>query len=144
MHEKTEKKGENILLKKPGYVKLSSKEKDNLLLAFIKKCVPVHKKAFDLVRITSKINFSDENDITRKIKDITLIEIKSTERSNVDAKFSNYFFGLTAREQMLAQALKNQYKFVFIHTKTKNILELSLSELFSRIKYLQQVAHIKI
>ena len=75
MHEKTEKEGENILLKKPGYVKLSSKEKDNLLLAFIKKCVPVHKKAFDLVRTTSKINFSDENDITRKIRDITLIEI---------------------------------------------------------------------
>ena len=113
-------------------------------MAFIKKCVPVHKKAFDLVRTTSKINFSDESDIARKIEDITLIEIKSTSRSNVDAKFSNYFFGLTAREQMLAQALKNQYKFVFIHTKTKNILELSLSELFSRIKYLQQVAHIKI
>ena len=144
MHEKIEKKGENILLKKPGYVKLSSKEKDNLLLAFIKKCVPVHKKAFDLVRTTSKINFSDENDITRKIRDITLIEIKTTSRSNVDAKFSNYFFGLTTREQMLAQALKNQYKFIFIHTKTKNILELNLSELFSRIKYLQQVAHIKI
>ena len=125
-------------------MKLSSKEKDNLLLAFIKKYVPVHKKAFDLVRTTSKINFSDENDITRKIRDITLIEIKTTSRSNVDAKFSNYFFGLTTREQMLAQALKNQYKFVFIHTKTKNILELSLSELFSRIKYLQQVAHIKI
>ena len=144
MHEKTEKKGENILLKKPGYVKLSSKEKDNLLLAFIKKCVPVHKKAFDLVRTRSKINFLDEDDITRKIKDITLIEMKSTARSDVDAHFSKYFFGLTMREHILAQSLKNQYIFVFVHTKTENILELNLSQLFSRIKNYNLVAHITI
>ena len=140
----TENKAENILLKKEGYVKLSDKEKSNLMLAFMKKGFPVHKKAFDLVRTTSKINFLDEYDITRKIKNITLIEIKSTARSDVDAHFSKYFFGLTIREQMLAQSLKNQYRFIFVHTKTENILELNLSQLFSRIKNYNLVAHILI
>ena len=128
----TENKAEKILLKKEGYVKLSNKEKSNLALAFMKKGFPVHKKAFDLVRTRSKI------------KDITLIEMKSTERSDVDAHFSKYFFGLTMREHILAQSLKNQYIFVFVHTKTENILELNLSQLFSRIKNYNLVAHILI
>ena len=140
----TENKAEKILLKKEGYVKLSNKEKSNLALAFMKKGFPVHKKAFDLVRTRSKINFLDEDDITRKIKDITLIEMKSTARSDVDAHFSKYFFGLTMREHILAQSLKNQYIFVFVHTKTENILELNLSQLFSRIKNYNLVAHITI
>ena len=70
--------------------------------------------------------------------------MKSTERSDVDAHFSKYFFGLTMREQILAQSLKNQYRFVFVHTKTENILELNLSQLFSRIKNYNLVAHITI
>ena len=133
MHEKTEKKGENILLKKPGYVKLSSKEKDNLLLAFIKKCVPVHKKAFDLVRTTSKINFSDENDIMKNLKNITFIELKSTESSK-DSKFSGHFFGLTVNQMSMGQTFKDQYRFIFLDIKNNNILEMDLKKLYSRMR----------
>jgi len=131
----TEKEGKRILLASDHSIKeLSNKEKTNLLLAFAtNNLVLGSKKAFDLVRCKSNIDFSKVEDICKNIKDITVIEMKSTNRKNVDEKFSKYYFSLTLRELYMAQSLKDQHKFILVHTLSKKTKELSWKDLFSRI-----------
>ena len=131
----TEKKGKIILLASDHSIKeLSNKEKTNLLHAFANNGIPLgSKKAFDLVSCKTNIDFSKVEDICKNIKDITVIEMKSTNRKNVDEKFSKYYFSLTLRELYMAQSLKDQHKFILVHTLSKKTKELSWKDLFSRI-----------
>lgn len=139
----TAKKGEKILLQKPGYFELSATERRNIVDAFAKKGKTVKKSAFDLIHTNSKVNFSDKKDITKKLSSITLIEIKST-KNNLDKKFSGHFFGITENQEKLGKILPNQCKFVFVNTKYKYILALNYSQLLKRIKRKHMVAHVTI
>ena len=142
---------DEILMKKPGYFKLSDKkkknsrpskgyfklfptEKKNIMVAFAKRNKPVHSQAYDLIRTKSKIDFSDIHDIERKMEDITFIEVKSTNAKDGNAKFTNHFFGVSVNEIIMAQDHVNQYKFVFVNVKRKYIKEMDLPEFFTRIK----------
>ncbi len=135
-------KGKNILLKKSGYFDLTNVQKSNLMVAFAKKGKALHKKAFDLVYTDSKINFSDEDDVRKKLDKITLIEIKATNR-DLDKSFSKYWFGITMRELILGQSLRKQYKFVFINITSNQILELDISGVLGKLKNLDVVFHAK-
>ena len=128
-----EKKAINILLKKPGYMELTNQQKKNLVVAFARKGKVVHKRAFDLIRISGKVDFSDENDIMKNLKNITFIELKST-ASSKDSKFSGQFFGLTVNEMSMGQTHKDQYRFIFLDIKNNNILEMGLKGVYSRMK----------
>ena len=145
---------DEILMKKPGYFKLSDKkkkssrpskgyfklfptEKRNIRIAFAKARPmkkPVHSQAYDLIHTKSKIDFSDIHDIERKIEDITFIEVKSTDDKDRDAKFTGHFFGVSVNEMIMAQDHIKQYKFVFVNVKHKYILEMDLPMFFTRIK----------
>jgi len=138
----TEEKAKQILLKKKGYKELSQTEKRNLITAFAKKGKVVTIRAFDLVRTRKKINFLDENDISKNISSIILIELKSSNR-NLGRDFSRYFFGITMTEIILAQSLKKQYRFVFVNINSKEIIELSLPQIFAKVKNLQLVMHLR-
>ena len=128
-----ERKEINILLKKPGYMELTNQQKKNLVVAFARKGKVVHKRAFDLIRISGKVDFSDENDIMKNLKNITFIELKSTESSK-DSKFSGHFFGLTVNQMSMGQTFKDQYRFIFLDIKNNNILEMDLKKLYSRMR----------
>ena len=67
----------NILLKNPKFKELTSKEKNTLLVAYARKKKVVHKRAFDLIRISAKIDFSSEASIMENIENITFIEVKA-------------------------------------------------------------------
>lgn len=138
----TQEKAVKFLLKTGKYVELTNKQKSNLVIAFAKKGKAIHKTAFDLIRTSVNVDFSDENSITKNLTSITLIEIKSTDRE-IGKDFSNYFFGITMGELFLAQSLRSQYKFVFVNVRSKNTLELSISQIYHKIKNLNMVMHIR-
>ena len=123
----------NILLKNSKFKELTSKEKNTLLVAYARKKKVVHKRAFDLIRISAKIDFSSESSIMENIENITFIEVKSTKTSK-DANFSGQFFGLTMREMIMGQTYKNKYQFIFVDVTNGNTLEMDLKKLYSRMK----------
>jgi len=49
----------NTLLKNPKFKELTAKEKNTLFVAYARKNKVVHKRAFDLIRISAKIDFGD-------------------------------------------------------------------------------------
>jgi hypothetical protein len=63
-----------------------------------------------------------------------LYEVKSTSRENVADDFDDYFFALTTAELLVAQSLRSQFRFLFIHTLTGHRLELSLTDLYKKAK----------
>ena len=129
----TEKDAINILLRNPKFKELTAEEKNTLLVAYARKKKVVHKKAFDLIRISGKIDFSSESSIMKNIKNITFIEVKATKNAK-DAKFSGQFFGLTMREMIMGQTYKNKYQFIFVDVTSENTLEMDLKKLYSRMK----------
>ena len=123
----------NTLLKNPKFKELTAKEKNTLFVAYARKNKVVHKRAFDLIRISAKIDFSSEARIMENIENITFIEVKSTKMSK-DVNFSGQFFGLTMREMIMGQTYKNKYQFIFVDVINGNTLEMDLKKLYSRMK----------
>ena len=123
----------NTLLKNPKFKELTAKEKNTLFVAYARKNKVVHKRAFDLIRISAKIDFSSEVSIMENIENITFVEVKSTKMSK-DVNFSGQFFGLTMREMIMGQTYKNNYQFIFVDVTNGNRLEMDLKKLYSRMK----------
>ena len=123
----------NTLLKNPKFKELTAKEKNTLFVAYARKNKVVHKRAFDLIRISAKIDFSSEVSIMENIENITFVEVKSTKMSK-DVNFSGQFFGLTMREMIMGQTYKNNYQFIFVDIINGNTLEMDLKKLYSRMK----------
>lgn len=119
-----------------GYKEPTKTERINLLIAFAKKNKVVYGKAFDIVRIESGLNVDLENlnEVEMHLDKITIYEVKSTTKKNISMHFERYFFGLTAAELLVAQNLKNQFKFMFVNINTKEKLELTLKQVFEKAK----------
>lgn len=71
--------------------------------------------------------------IRRQIGRAGGIVIKSTKKHRGE-DFRGYFFGLTAAEVLVAQSLKDQFRFIFVNTVTGSFLELKLNEVFSKAR----------
>ena len=130
----TAQRAGNILVAKGlGFVLPTGKQKKNLVVAFAKRDKIVYGKAFDIIKLSGRVDLDSLEEIESKLDRITLYEIKSTAR-DLEPDFKGYFFGLTAAEVLVAQSLKAQFKFVFVNIHTRNYLELSLSQMFGRAK----------
>lgn len=70
--------------------------------------------------------------IYERIDDLLVCEIKSTNNPSVKERFAGYFFAITAGEMLTAQSLGDRYRFVFVNTITRELLDLSLREIFAR------------
>jgi len=116
-----------------GFVIPTARERQNLLVAFAKRNKVVYGKAFDIVRVTEKVDLSDLVEVEKHLSAITIFEIKSTKKK-LRADFSGYFFSLTAAEMLVAQSLRSHFKFVFVNTSTGEHLELALSDIFARAR----------
>jgi hypothetical protein len=134
--QSTSKKAAEILIEKnEGYIEPNKDERLNLLIAFAKKNKVVYGKAFDIVKIIGEeINLMNLEEVEKNLDRITIYEIKSTSRKNIDANFNRYFFGLTTAELLVAQNLKRHFKFIFVNISTKEILELDLNEIYKKAK----------
>jgi hypothetical protein len=136
MNEKqTAKKAVKILCDKNiGFHNPTPVERRKLLKAFVQFDFPLSSKAYDAVKTTKKINFSDEKDIIKNFDHITIYEIKSTKQEKIPKDFKGYFFDLTTAELLLAQMLGDKHRFAFVNTMTNNHIELTLSEVFAKAK----------
>jgi len=130
----TAKKAAAILVaKKDGFNIPTSKQRQNLLMAFAKRGKVVYGRAFDVVRLTRAVDLDELAEVEKHLDSVIIFEVKST-RKKLRADFSGYFFALTAAEVLVAQSLKSQFKFVLVNIGTGQHLEMSLSEIFSRAK----------
>jgi len=116
-----------------GFIVPTAKQKKNLGVAFAKRDMIVYGKAFDIVRLSGRVDLDHLEEIEQHLERITLYEIKSTAKE-VGVGFEGYFFGLTAAELLVSQSLKSRFKFIFVNTNTGNHIELSLSQMFARAK----------
>jgi hypothetical protein len=116
-----------------GFAVPTAKQKKNLVVAFAKRDMIVYGKAFDVVRLSGQVDLNDLGEVERRLKQLTLYEIKSTVKKYGD-DFRGHFFSLTAAEILVSQSLREQFKFVFVNVHTGSHLELTLSEMFARAK----------
>ncbi|MGI8980939.1 MAG: hypothetical protein ACR2FY_17060 [Pirellulaceae bacterium] len=132
--QSTSKKAAEILVAKDcGFFIPTAKQRQNLLVAFAKKGKVLYGKAFDVVKTTHAVDLDDLESVERNLASIVIAEIKATKK-NLPHDFAGFFFALTAGEVLVAQSLKDQFRFVFVNTATKGFLELRLTEIFSRAK----------
>jgi hypothetical protein len=104
-----------------------------LVVACAKKDLIVYGKAFDVLRLTGEVNLDSQEDVDARLSQILICEIKST-KQNFSDDFRGYFFGLTAAEVLVAQSLKEQFRFLFVNTLTGAVLELKLNEVFAKAR----------
>lgn len=119
-----------------GFKVPTKAERLNLLITFAKMNKVVYGKAFDVIRFTEKVNINLENldDVEKNINKIIIYEVKSTNKKYLDKNFERYFFGLTTAELLVAQNLKNHFRFIFVNVETKETLELTLKQVFEKAK----------
>lgn len=126
-----------------GYHEPTRSERDALLVAFAKARLPLYGAAFDVVRAPASIDLSSAEDIHANLDNILICEVKSTNRVNMRADFSGYFFNITAGELLTAQALGDRYRFLFVNTVTQSHIERSLQEVFGAAKGMYPAWHIR-
>lgn len=130
----TAKNAARILLRdNSGFVVPTAKQKRLLLVEFAKRNLVVYGKAFDIVKLVGTVNLNDAAEIGSNLDRITLCEIKSSNRK-LPQDFKGYFFALTTAELLVAQNLKQRFKFVLVNTATESYIELTLQELFGRAR----------
>jgi hypothetical protein len=130
----TAKLAAQILTRKDaGFVVPTRKQKKDLLVAFAKQNLVIYGNAFDMLKLARPFSLNELSEIESNLGSITLYEIKSTNRP-IGPDFRGYFFALTTAELLVAQNLKDRYRFVFVNTTTEEFIELTLTEVFGRAK----------
>ncbi len=111
-------------------------QRRNLAMAFAGRDKIVYGRAFDAVRISHEVevDLDELASVESNLRDLTLYEVKSTNRKNLKDDFKGYFFALTAAELLVAQSLGDQFRFLLIHTLSGARLELSLQDLLKRAR----------
>jgi len=115
-----------------GFVVPTARQREAILIAFVRAGYVIYGKAFDILRVKATFDLADENAIRNHLDDIVLYEIKSTSKANIPADFRGYFFSLSTAELLVAQNLGPRYRFAFVNTRTRTHIELGLPELFAR------------
>ncbi|HEY0193138.1 MAG TPA: hypothetical protein VGC42_18600 [Kofleriaceae bacterium] len=115
-----------------GYVVPTQKQRAALLVAFAQGQQVVYGKAFDIVRCPRDLDLEDPAAMSPRLAEISICEIKSTNKASVKPEFRGFFFAITAGEMLTAQSLGSQYRFIFVNTLTHEYLEMSLQQIFAR------------
>ena len=115
-----------------GFVVPTARQREAILVAFVREGYVIYGKAFDIVRVTMNLDLADDDNIRRHLDEIVLYEIKSTSKANIPTDFRGYFFSLSTAELLVAQNLGPRFRFAFVNTRTRTHMELSLQELFAR------------
>jgi len=130
----TAKRAAQILLRSDsGFVVPTAKQKRLLLVEFARQNLVVYGKAFDVVKLAGTVDLDDAAAIERNLDKIVLCEIKSSSRK-LPKDFRGYFFALTTAELLVAQNLKQRFKFILVNTAAGTYIELTLQELFGRAR----------
>lgn len=122
----------------------TSSQRRTLLVGFAKAGLSLISSAYDAVRLEVDIDLNDADAVAAGIADITIVEIKSTNRTDIGPDLVGYFFNITASEMAAAQALKDRYRFLFVNIVRGDWVELSISEVLARAKAMYPAFHIKL
>lgn len=120
----------------PSFLSPTKAQRRNLAMAFAGQDKILYGRAFDAVRVPPEtdVDLDDLESVQACLGDLTLYEVKSTNRKNLGDDFKGYFFALTTAELLVAQSLGSQFRFLLIHTLTGARLELTLQDLFKRAR----------
>ena len=121
----------------------SPKERKALLVGFAMRGKSLTGAAYDAVRLEREIDLSNPEAIVSNMDAITIIEIKSCSQERVGPDLAGYFFNITSAELLVAQALKDQYRFVFVNTFRGDWQELSITNVLSKAKAMYPAFHLK-
>lgn len=132
--QSTAKKAAEILVAKgEGFVIPTAAERQNILVAFAKKGKLVYGKAFDVIKVPVNANLKELEYVESHLDELTMYEIKST-RKDLPRDFTGYFFALTAAELLVAQSLKEQFRFAFVNIQTSEYMDYGLNDVLARAK----------
>lgn len=121
-----------LVRSKKGFIIPTPAQKKRILVALAKDGKVAYGRAYDIIKFKGKpIDLNNAYDVEKNIKRIMIYEIKSTKR-DLGKDFQKYFFALTTAELLVAQSLKEQFKFVFVNIKRRHILEQTLKQVFAR------------
>jgi hypothetical protein len=130
----TAKRAAAILVDKQiGFMIPTAKQRQNLLIAFVKKNMVVYGRAFDIVKLLGDVDLDDLASVEKNLEKIRIYEIKSTSKK-LPSDFSKYFFSISAAEMLVAQSLKGYFKFIFVNIHTEDFLELDLIGIYARAR----------
>lgn len=118
-------------------------ERDALTVAFAMRRRTLPCSAFDAVKVDGNVFLEDPAALAAELGQVTVYEVKSTNRVGLGEDLARYFFNITAAELMAAQSLGAQYRFAFVNTLTKSIQEMSLPEVLARAKAFYLAWHIR-
>lgn len=122
-----------LVAKQIGFILPTPKQRQNLLIAFVKKNMVVYGRAFDIVKLLGEVDLDDLASVEKNLGKIRIYEIKSTNKK-LAPDFSKYFFGISAAEVLVAQSLKGYFKFIFVNIHTGDFLEMDLAQMFARAR----------
>ncbi|WP_143272016.1 hypothetical protein [Azospirillum brasilense] len=131
--KQTAKRGIDILVgKNKGYVVPNQAQRIKLSVAFAQRGQVLYGRAFDLVKIPKGADIDTIIEDSRSFREVIVCEVKSTKQRSIGPDFRGYFFDLTTAELLVAQSLKDQFSFVFVHTVTGKYIEVTLRDLYAR------------
>ena len=139
--QRTARRAIEVLLNaNEGFVDVQGK-RQALAVAFAIAGKIVYGKAFDIARVAKgvDVDLNDPNSIGAHMKDITLYEVKSTNRTAIEKDFEGYFFSMSTAELLVAQSLGDQFKFMFVNVETGHRKEMSLRDIYRQARAIYPV-----
>ena len=116
-----------------GFFIPTPKQRQDLLIECATRGYASYARAFDILKITKQGIDPQSIQIKSDFDSIRICEIKSTNRE-LAQDWSGYFFSLSTAELLIAQSLKDRFRFVLVNTRTGAYLELTLTEVFARAR----------
>ncbi len=96
----------------------------------------IKKTSFDAIGFSTPrtIDFCDRAAVQEALPDMVFLEIKTTDKEDVDENFSGHYFSITENEIAASEALGDQYRVVLFHKSTELMRMISVSEILARAK----------
>lgn len=115
----------------------SSKERRNIKEACAIAGIKIRGRAYDVIRLRNGLTkdaFVKSGLLKDKLQDFVFVELKGTKgMSRIGDNFENFFFGITASEQALAETLgPDRYEFILVNIFKERHLKVTLTDLLVR------------
>jgi hypothetical protein len=124
-----------LLQQDPAYYDPTGSDRANIHTAFAIAGITIMPNGYDLIRLNPKHQKLLKNYklLSQRIKELTLIEIKATNRKicRPGNSWHKLWFSIPSSERFNAMRLGEQYKFLFVNTVFEEVQELSFLEVLS-------------
>jgi len=120
-------------LPKAGFVVPTAAQRKNIVAAFERHGVVVHKSGFDAVRADHAPFLDSVDEIENRLEELRLYEVKTCgaeRKSEVSVGFKGLGFTLTGKEHHNAKVLGPRYRFLFVNLRTGTHRECALTDFF--------------